>query len=75
MENMQKEIITQLIKRLEQIRDTDEIKEISVIPFHIVEEFRIVDGTIYGTGSQNIEIRYDKLFVKKNEFDEWKQMK
>lgn len=75
MIEQQKEIINQLIKRLEQIRDTDEIKEVSVEPFHIVEEFRMADGIIYGTGSQNIEIKYDKLFVKENEFDEWKQMK
>ena len=71
----QKDVINQLIKRLEQIRDTDEIKEISVKPFHIVEEFRMVNGEIYGTGSQIIEIKYDKLFVKKDEFDEWTQMK
>ncbi|MBR2245647.1 MAG: hypothetical protein IKN65_00685 [Clostridia bacterium] len=75
MKDMRKEAINQLIKRLEQIRDTDEIKEVNVIPFHIVEEFRMVNGEIYGIGSQNIEIRYEKIFVKKDEFDEWKQMK
>lgn len=75
MIEQQKEIINQLIKRLEQIRDTDEIKEVSVEPFHIVEEYRMIDGKIYGTGSQVVEIRYDKLFVRKNEFEEWKQLK
>lgn len=69
-----KAIINSLIKRLEEIRDTDEIKEISVEPFHIVEEYKTVDGKTYGIGSQNIEIRYEKMFVKKSDFDKWEQL-
>ena len=68
-------IINQLIKRLEEIRDTDEIKEISIEPFHIVEEYRMVDGKIYGIASQDIEIRYEKMFVKKSDFDKWEKVK
>lgn len=75
MINEKKSIINKLIKRLEQIRDTDEIKEVSVIPFHIVEEFKMEDGKMYGIGSQNIEIRYEKMFVEKNEFDNWQKLK
>lgn len=74
MIDKKKAIINSLIKRLEEIRDTDEIKEVSVEPFHIVEEFRMVDGTMYGIGSQNIEIRYEKMFVRKSDFDKWKQL-
>lgn len=72
---MQKDMINQLIKRLEQIRDTAEIKEFNVEPFHIVEEVRMADGTLYGIASQNIEIKYEKMFVKKDEFDNWKEWK
>lgn len=70
-----KAIINSLIKKLEEIRDTDEIKEISVEPFHIVEEYRMIDEKIYGIASQDIEIRYEKMFIKKSDFDKWEQLK
>lgn len=75
MDDYKKGIINSLIKRLEEIRDTDEIKEVNVEPFHIVEEYRMVDGKIYGIGSQNIEIRYEKMFVRKSDFDKWEEWK
>lgn len=70
-----KEIIKDLIKRLEEIKDTAEIDEVIIEPFHIVEEAKFVDGTIVGTASQIIEIRYTKMFKKKSEFAEWEQTK
>ncbi len=69
------EIINNLIKRLEDIRDNSEIDEILLEPYHIVEEAKFMDGTIIGTASQNITIRYNKMFMKKSEYDKWEEVK
>lgn len=73
MENQKKIIINNLIKRLEEIRDTTQIEEIEIIPFHIKKEIKMINGEIYGYGSQNIQINYSKLFKKENELDSWKE--
>ena len=75
MDDYKKDIINTLIKRLEMIRDTSEIKRCIIEPFHIIEEFRLVDGTIIGKASQDISIEYEKMFIKKDEFDSWKEWK
>lgn len=75
MDDYKKDIINALIKRLEMIRDTSEIKHYIIEPLHIVEEYRLVDGTIIGKASQDISIEYEKMFIKKDEFDSWKEWK
>lgn len=75
MDDYKKDIINALIKRLEIIRDTSEIKNCFIEPLHIVEEYRLVDGTIIGKASQEISIEYEKMFIKKDEFDNWKEWK
>lgn len=70
-----KELIDSLIKRLEEIRDSTKIEDITIEPFHIAEEWKMIDGSMYGIGSQNITIKYEKMFVKQDEFEEWQLMK
>lgn len=73
MDDYKKDIINALIKRLEIIRDTSEIKQCIIEPLHIVEECRLADGTLIGRASQEINIEYEKTFIKKDEFDSWKE--
>lgn len=75
MDDYKKDIINALIKRLEIIRDTSEIKNCIIEPFHIIEEYRSVDDTIIGKAFQEISIEYEKTFIKKDEFDDWKEWK
>lgn len=65
----QKDTINALIKKLEKIRDTDEINEVEVIPYEEVDSFEMIDGTTYVTLQMTINLRYKKLFEKGNIFD------
>lgn len=65
----QKDTINALIKRLEKIRDTEEIQEVDVIPFEEVERFEMCDGTSYAFLQMTINIRRKKLFEKGDIFD------
>ena len=65
----QKDTINALIKRLEKIRNTDEINEVEVIPYEEVDSFKMIDGKTYVTLQMTINIRYEKLFEKGDIFD------
>lgn len=58
------EVINRIIKKLEKIRDTEEIEEINIIPFQEVEETRFFNGEVYVILSTIIEIRSEKLYQK-----------
>lgn len=61
---MDKETINNLIKKLEEIRDTEEIEKVNVIPFQKVEETRFMNGEIYVILSTIVEIRSRRLYRK-----------
>ena len=61
---MDKEAINNLIKKLEEIRDTEEIEKVNVIPFQEVEETRFMNGEIYVILSTIVEIRSRRLYQK-----------
>ena len=65
----QKDTINALIKKLEKIRDTDEINEVEVIPYEEVESFETYGSTSYAILQMTINLRYKKLFEKGNIFD------
>lgn len=67
----QKDTINALIKKLERIRNTDEINEVEVIPYEEVESFETYDGTSYAILQMTINVRYKKLFEKGDIFDNY----
>jgi hypothetical protein len=58
-----KEAINALIRKLEQIRDTDEIEEFIICPLEQYEEYKLLDGTEYSLLESVVRIRH-KRFTK-----------
>ena len=66
-----KEIINKVIKKLEKIRDTEQIEEITLTPLEEVQEYRMYDGNTYVKLACNINIEYNHLFQKGDIFDDF----
>ena len=64
MKEEKKEVINQLIKKLEEIRDTDEIENINIIPYEEVERFEMINGKTYVFLQTTISIRHNGLYKK-----------
>lgn len=62
-------IINAIIKKLEEIRDREEINEIIISPYEEVEEFKRLDGTTYVVLQTSFSIRHMRLYQKGDEFD------
>lgn len=66
-----KELINALIKKLETIRDTQQIEEFEVIPIEEAESFEFLDGTAYAILQTTINIRSRKTYLKGDIFDDF----
>ena len=66
-----KELINKIIAKLEKIRDTEEIEEITIKPLEEVSEYKIFDGNTYVKLAHTITIEYNHLFQKGDVFDDF----
>lgn len=66
-----KEIINKIIEKLEKIRDTEEIDEVTITPLEEVEEYKMYDGNTYVKLAHTITIEYNHLFQKGDVFDDF----
>lgn len=67
----QKEIINALIERLKQIRDTEEIENVEVIPYEEIASFEMIDGKKYVRLQTSINIEHKSLYQKGNTSDDF----
>ena len=69
--DIQKETINTLIKKLEKIRDTGEIEQVDIKPIQEVDNWEMCDGTCYVTLSTIVEIRHRGVYEKGDIFDDF----
>lgn len=72
----QTEVIDQLIEELKELKTKVNTFELTATP-DLVDEFRLVDGSMYAKRSIHIDIVYNQLWTKnENDFlDTWKPYK
>lgn len=66
-----KELINRLIKRLEEIRDTNELEEVEIFPTEEVNNFMFASGEEYVILETNISIRHKGLYQKGQWYDDY----
>lgn len=66
---IQKNVIDNLIKKLEEIRDNAEEIEIEVKPYEEEDCIECVDGKVYCHLKQVIELKYKQLYQKGDKWD------
>ena len=66
-----KECINRLIKRLKEIRDTNELEEVEVVPTEEVDNFMFANGEEYVILETNISIRHKGLYKKGQWYDDY----
>lgn len=69
MKDKRIKIINAIIKKLEEIRDKEEIDEIIIFPHDEVEEFKLLNGNTYVILATTFSIRHTKLYQKGNVLD------
>ena len=75
-DKIKNEIIDGLIEKLKEIKENEKDLQISVTP-DMVNEVKLVDGTMFAQKEININIIYEQLYTKnENEIlDTWKPYK
>lgn len=71
MEDRKKEAINKIIKKLEKIRDTEEIEEVTITPLEEINEYKMYNGNTYVRLAHTITIEYNHLFQKGDVFDDF----